>query len=70
MSADNQQERLKKIGWIVGFTDGEGCFSVSIFKNRTASIGLQVMPEFVITHGAKSIQVLEEIKDLIEKLNQ
>ena len=34
-SADNQQERLKMIGWIVGFVDGEGCFSISVFKNRT-----------------------------------
>jgi hypothetical protein len=25
-AADNQQERLIKIGWIVGFVDGEGCF--------------------------------------------
>ncbi len=32
---DNQQERLKIIGWIVGFVDGEGCFSVSFIKNPT-----------------------------------
>ena len=56
-SADNQQERLK--GWIVGFTDGEGCFSVSIFRNRTSKFGWQVMPEFVITQGAKSLKVLQ-----------
>src|SRR3984885_4716822 len=24
-AADNQQERLIKIGWIAGFVDGEGC---------------------------------------------
>jgi len=62
LSADNQQERLKMIGWIIGFVDGEGCFSISIFKNRTARIGLQVMPEFVITQGEKSLKALEEIK--------
>ena len=28
-AAENQQERLiKKIGWITGFVDGEGCFSI------------------------------------------
>ncbi len=32
-SADNQQERLKTIGWIVGYVDGEGCFSVSVCRN-------------------------------------
>ncbi len=61
--ADNQQERLKLSNWIVGFVDGEGCFSVSIFKNRTSKYGFQVMPEFVVTQGAKSVHVLEEIKD-------
>lgn len=62
-SADNQQERLKLANWIVGFVDGEGCFSVSIFKNRTSKLGFQVMPEFVVTQGAKSLHVLEEIKN-------
>ena len=61
--ADNQQERLKIIGWIVGFTDGEGCFSISIFKNKTSKFGWQVMPEFVITQSPSSKSVLEAIKD-------
>jgi hypothetical protein len=60
-SAGNQQERLKMASWIVGFVDGEGCFSVSIFKNRTSKCGFQVMPEFVITQGQKSLNVLEDI---------
>jgi len=62
-SADNQQERLKMIGWIVGFVDGEGCFSVSVFKNRTTRSKFQVFPEFVITQGQKSLSSLEEIKN-------
>lgn len=33
--ADNQQERLKIASWIVGFTDGEGCFSIAVIKNLT-----------------------------------
>ena len=63
LSADNQQERLKLANWIVGFVDGEGCFSVSVFKNRTSKNGFQVMPEFVVTQGQKSISVLQEIKE-------
>ena len=63
LSRDNQQERLKTASWIVGFVDGEGCFSVSIFKNRTTKTGWQVLPEFVVTQGEKSIAALEEIKD-------
>lgn len=61
MSADNQQER--QIGWIVGFVDGEGTFSVSINKNSGLSCGWQVFPEFVITQGAKSIEALETIQN-------
>jgi hypothetical protein len=58
-SADNQQERLKNIGWIVGYVDGEGCFSVSFFRNKTTKFGWQVFPEFVVTQGEKSKKSLE-----------
>ena len=62
-SADNQQERLKTIGWLVGFTDGEGAFTVSIIKNSTAKTGWQVFPEFVITQSAKSKESLYVFKE-------
>ena len=58
-SADNQQERVKMIGWIVGYVDGEGCFSVSLFRNKTTKFGWQVFPEFVVTQGEKSKKSLE-----------
>jgi len=61
-SADNQQERLKTIGWIVGYIDGEGCFSVSLNHNHTTKIGWQVFPEFVVTQGAKSLSTLHLLK--------
>ncbi len=63
LSADNQQERLKIESWIVGFTDGEGCFSVSLLKNKTSKSGWQVFPEFVITQGSKSLPALEIFKN-------
>ena len=59
-SADNQQERLAF--WIVGFVDGEGTFSVSLNRNSTTTTGFQVFPEFVVTQGAKSLLVLQEIQ--------
>lgn len=62
-SRDNQQERLRTANWIVGFVDGEGCFSVSIFKNRTTKSGWQVLPEFVVTQGEKSLSAMKEIQD-------
>jgi len=60
---DNQQERLKTIGWIVGYVDGEGCFQVSIIKNQRARFGWQVFPEFVVTQNEQSIKSLYVIKD-------
>ncbi len=58
--AGNQQERLKTAGWITGFVDGEGCFTVSIFRNPTVKtrLGYQVFCEFVVTQGEKSISSL------------
>lgn len=63
--ADNQQERLMFIGYILGFVDGEGCFTISIFKHPKSRLRLkwQVFPEFVVSQGAKSKKVLKEIKE-------
>ena len=60
---DNQQERLKTVGWITGYVDGEGCFSVSFIRNVTTKSGWQVFPEFVVTQGGKSKASLEMIRD-------
>jgi len=65
LGADNQQERLKTVGWIVGFVDGEGCFSVTIQKATTAT-GWQVFPEFVVTQGERSLQALHDLKEFFE----
>ena len=54
----NQQERPRIEEWIVGFTDGEGCFSVSIFRNKTTKHGWQVFPEFVVAQSEKSLEAL------------
>ena len=59
---DDQQERLKTVGWVVGFIDGEGCFSVSLHKNPTTKLGWQIMPEFVATQGEKSLEALKKLR--------
>ena len=56
---DNQQERPEIEGWITGFVDGEGCFSVSLIRNATTASGWQVFPEFIVTQGEKSRVSLE-----------
>ena len=62
MVADNQQERLDA-KWIVGFTDGEGCFHISINKIPTMSLGWQVLPKFRIVQHEKNEAVLFKIKN-------
>ncbi len=72
-SRGNQQERLKIIGWIVGFVDGEGCFTISLHKNPTTSSGWQIMPEFIVTQGEKSehlhLEGVRKIIKIIETMN-
>ena len=60
-SAENQQERLLTSEWIVGFVDGEGCFSVPIYRCNKMTLGWQVRPEFAVVQGASSRSVLEEL---------
>ncbi len=62
MVADNQQERLDA-SWISGFTDGEGCFHISINKMPEMSMKWQVLPEFRIVQHEKDEAVLHKIKD-------
>jgi LAGLIDADG endonuclease len=60
-SADNQQERLFTTGWLVGFVDGEGCFSCPVFRNRSMTLGWQVQPAFAVVQGESSRDVLDEM---------
>ena len=59
--ADNQQERPGFEQWIVGFVDGEGCFSISLVRNTTCRLGWQVQHEFAVTQAAGSRTALEAI---------
>jgi hypothetical protein len=60
-SAENQQERLITEGWLVGFVDGEGCFSCPIYRCDKMTLRWQVRPEFAVAQGASSRDVLEEM---------
>ena len=71
--AENQQERLIMIGWVVGFVDGEGCFSINFVrqsdkkeKNRIRrgyKTGYQIFYEFAVTQGKSSLLSLQNLKD-------
>ena len=58
--ADNQQERLDS--YIAGYVDGEGSFSVSVQRNGSCRVGLQLVPEFHVSQNGDRAQVLELIR--------
>src|SRR3989344_8918212 len=72
-SAENQQERLMRVGWIVGFVDGEGCFSIGFIKQSDRKerfryrhgykTGYQVSHEFAVTQGESSLSALQKFKN-------
>ncbi len=49
------------IGWVVGFVDGEGCFSCPICRCGKMTLRWQVRPEFAVAQGASSRDVLEDM---------
>jgi hypothetical protein len=58
---ENPQERLMTPGWVVGFVDGEGCFSCSIYRCHKMTLKWQVRPSFDVVQGESSRDVLEEL---------
>jgi hypothetical protein len=44
---------------VVGFVDGEGCFSIALVRNHLCRWGWQVQPEFSVTQLAPSRDALE-----------
>ena len=66
--AEDQQERPLSADWIVGFVDGEGCFSIGFVKQpdrvgrRGYRAGYQVVHRFVVVQGARSIACLHALR--------
>ena len=48
--------------WITGFSDGEGCFLISVCKNEKYKTGWSVEPCFSIVLHKKDKAVLERIQ--------
>jgi LAGLIDADG endonuclease len=67
VGAEDQQERLIRTGWVVGFVDGEGCFSVGFVRQPNRGTrkgyvaGYQVFHRFVVTQSAGSRACLEDL---------
>jgi len=48
--------------WIVGFTDGEGCFHVQVVRKKGMKYGFQIQPVFIISQHVQDIQLLHGLK--------
>ena len=48
--------------FITGFVDGEGCFSVGVYKNYKYRIGWQIQPIFLINLRNKDFKLLTRIQ--------
>lgn len=72
---DNQQERLVRPDWVVGFTDGEGCFSVGFVQqpdipDSKRPLGrrkgyrseYQVSVEYTVMQGERSKSILHQLQ--------
>ena len=51
--------------WVTGFVDGEGCFYVSVTKNKNYKLGWEVRPSFIITQHVRDKTLLYEIKNYL-----
>jgi LAGLIDADG endonuclease len=69
VGAEDQQERLIRTGWVIGFVDGEGCFSTGFVRqpSRTSrkryKTGYQVAHSFIVVQGARGVTCLEQLRD-------
>lgn len=61
-SFNNKNTFYLNPNYLTGFVDGEGCFSLSIFKEDRSLTGWQVKPIFSISLHNKDIKLLEAIK--------
>lgn len=64
----HQEKPMRKLTteWVVGFTDGEGCFTISINSQPKLTLKYQVQCEFVITQHKNDLQLLHALKDFFE----
>ena len=52
--------------WVVGFTDGEGCFHIGLNKNSGMTLGIQVLPEFTVVQHERDIVLLYALKEFFK----
>lgn len=49
--------------YVTGFTDGEGCFMLTIIKDKNYKLGWRAACRFIISLNKKDLKLLNDIKD-------
>jgi len=62
-STNSNNKLLLHPQWITGFTDGEGCFGVKIYKSKGYALGWRIQPFFQIKLNVRDLDILYRIKD-------
>lgn len=55
------KETMEFAWYVTGFTDGEGCFSISFNRRAKLKTGIEVRPSFCLAQNKRSLQVLKDI---------
>ena len=56
-----KEESMDFPWYLSGFSDGEGCFSVSFNRRAKMKTGLEIRPSFSIGQNKKSLSVMKDI---------
>lgn len=56
-----KKESMDFSWYITGFTDGEGCFSISFNRRAKLNTGIEIRPSFSIGQNKRSLKVLKDI---------
>ena len=55
-------KKSKEFAWYLsGFTDGEGCFSISFSKRAKMKTGIEIKPSFSLAQNKRNLQILKDI---------
>jgi hypothetical protein len=58
-------QKIQEPNWLAGFTNGEGCFFVSIFNSSTCKLGEAVILKFQIAQHSRDTQLMESIVTIL-----
>lgn len=51
--------------WIAGFTTGEGCFYIDVFKSTTTKTGFQVRSRFILTQHVRDEKLMGSLVEFL-----